>query len=153
MYGFCTTTPIVHNNTHILQNVRTMHFTFRKSAFYCSVTRNLCNQKQQLLLLILHTSGVGSAIAFSLMGYKPPNFEIGTKVMQSQTELRRSALQKNKFELCLVVSCFEKYQDYYTLTKSVGMTDSYVGKRFCPQASLITRHVTSKPALEAKIEH
>ena len=58
-----------------------------------------------------------------------------------------------KFELCLVVSCFEKYQDYYTLTKSVGMTDSYVGKRFCPQASLITRHVTSKPALEAKIEH
>ena len=33
------------------------------------------------------------------------------------------------------------------------MTDSYVGKRFCPQASLITRHVTSKPALEAKIEH
>ena len=91
---FCTTTPIVHNNTHILQNVRTMHFTFRKSAFYCSVTRNLCNQKQQLLLLILHTSGVGSAIAFSLMGYKPPNFEVGTKVMQSQTELRRSALQE-----------------------------------------------------------
>ena len=37
-----------------------MHFTFRKSAFYCSVTRNLCNQKQQLLLLILHTSGVGT---------------------------------------------------------------------------------------------